>query len=82
MTHDLGAYALHMVEFVGVHAAWAAPLAFVLAFAEFPRLSFAVGTRLGLGALIGAGNLKLLADLDCRRARGRLGRLAVVLARN
>ena len=34
MTHALDAYALEMVEFVRVHEAWAAPVAFALAFGE------------------------------------------------
>jgi len=61
MTHALDAYSLEMVEFVRAHQAWAAPLAFALAFGE--SLAFlsllipAWAALIGIGALIGAGNL-------------------------
>ena len=61
MTHALDAYSLEMVEFVRAHQAWAAPLAFALAFGE--SLAFlsllipAWAVLIGIGALIGAGNL-------------------------
>ena len=61
MTHALDAYSLEMVEFVRVHEAWATPLAFALAFGE--SLAFlsllipAWAALIGIGALIGAGNL-------------------------
>ena len=61
MTHALDAYSLEMVEFVRAHQAWAPPLAFALAFGE--SLAFlsllipAWAALIGIGALIGAGNL-------------------------
>jgi hypothetical protein len=84
MTHALDAYALQMVEFVRVHEAWAAPLAFALAFGEsLAFLSLLVPPMSAPMPLSAAGwQSQLLANLNCCRSRGRLGRLAVVLARN
>ena len=56
-------YAQNTVEFVRVHETWAAPIAFVLAFAELLAfVSLFVPTwaaLIGVGALIGAGDLRL-----------------------
>ena len=56
-------YAQNTVEFVRVHETWAAPIAFVLAFAEsLAFVSLFVPTwaaLIGVGALIGAGDLRL-----------------------
>jgi membrane protein DedA with SNARE-associated domain len=55
------ASAQQIVEFVRMHEAWAAPLAFVLAFGEsLAFLSLLVpawAALIGIGVLIGAGNL-------------------------
>jgi membrane protein DedA with SNARE-associated domain len=68
-----------IIGFVHDHGAWAAPVVFVLAFAE--SLAFisllvpAWGALVALGAMIKSGGL----DLDRRLARRCLRRLAVLL---
>jgi membrane protein DedA with SNARE-associated domain len=56
-------YAQHTVEFVRAHEGWGAPVAFALAFVEsLAFLSLLVPTwaaLIGIGALIGAGDLTL-----------------------
>jgi len=51
----------HMLAFIGAHAAWGPPLAFLLAFGEsLAVISFILPTSailLGVGAIIGAGAL-------------------------
>jgi membrane protein DedA with SNARE-associated domain len=61
MFESLEAHAKELVEFVRVHEAWAAPVVFALAFGE--SLAFisllipAWAALVGIGLLIGAGNL-------------------------
>jgi len=61
MLASLEAYAQHLVEFVRVHEAWAAPIVFLLAFGE--SLAFisllipAWAALVGIGVLIASGNL-------------------------
>jgi membrane protein DedA with SNARE-associated domain len=61
MFASLEAYAQQIVEFVRVHEVWAAPVVFLLAFGE--SLAFisllipAWAALVGIGVLIGAGNL-------------------------
>src|SRR3954469_4130752 len=63
MFASLEAYAHQLVEFVRVHEAWAAPIAFALAFGE--SLAFisllipAWAALVGIGMLIGSSNLRL-----------------------
>jgi hypothetical protein len=61
MIQSLDAYAQQAVEFVSVHEAWAAPLAFALAFGEslvfVSLLTPAWAALIVIGALIRAGNL-------------------------
>jgi membrane protein DedA with SNARE-associated domain len=61
MFESLEGYAHQLVEFVRVHRAWAGPIVFLLAFGEslaFVSLLFpAWAVLVGIGALIGAGNL-------------------------
>jgi membrane protein DedA with SNARE-associated domain len=61
MFESLEAHAQHVVEFVRVHEAWAAPVVFALAFGE--SLAFisllipAWAALVGIGVLISSGNL-------------------------
>ena len=61
MLKALEPFAQHIVEFARAHEAWAAPIAFVLAFGE--SLAFlslfipAWAALIGIGVLIGAGHL-------------------------
>jgi membrane protein DedA with SNARE-associated domain len=61
MFESLEAYAHQLVEFVRLHRAWAGPIVLVLAFGEslaFVSLLFpAWAVLVGIGALIGSGNL-------------------------
>ena len=63
MFQSLQPYAQNAVEFVRAHEEWGAPIAFALAFAEsLVFISLLVPTwaaLIGIGALIGAGDLKL-----------------------
>jgi len=64
MFQSLQPYAQNAIEFVRAHEEWAAPIAFALAFAEsLVFISLLVPTwaaLIGIGALIGAGDLKLM----------------------
>ena len=85
MFASLEAYAHQLVEFVRVHEAWAAPVVFALAFGE--SLAFisllipAWAALVGIGVLIGSGDLNFWPVWVAGRARRRLRRLAVVLDR-
>ena len=63
MLEQIEGYAQEVVEFVRTHAAWAAPIAFALAFGE--SLAFisllipAWAALVGIGVLIGSGDLNL-----------------------
>ena len=82
---DLDQYVQPIIEYVRVHQVWAAPIVFVLCFAE--SLAFisllipAWGALVGIGALISAERPQLLADLDRGRDRRGARRLAVLLDR-
>ena len=82
---DIDHYIQPIIDYVRLHQAWAAPIVFVLCFAE--SLAFisllipAWAALVGIGALISASGSELLADLDRGLARRRARRLAVLLGR-
>ena len=84
MFQSLQPYAQNAIEFVRAHEEWAAPIAFALAFAEsLVFISLLVPTwaaLIGIGALIGAGDLKAMAHLDWGWLGSQPRRLGIILA--